>query len=253
MVKKLKAGGRAKAAAPAVDAKLAKNVMDSAQSIWLAGLGAFSNVQAEGGKVFEQLVEVGKGIEARTRSVAEKTVGVMSETVKTTAGGAVAKAQGQWDKLEQVFEDRVSRSLHRLGVLTNKDIEALTEQVAELSDAVRKLTTDDKPKARAGAAKKAAVKPVAEKTVVSKAPAKKAPAKKAPAKTAPAKTPAKTAAVKKAVAKAEEAVVSNAERATQTAMAAVEAVSEAASDVAKQVANQPVVKRARKMVKDITG
>jgi hypothetical protein len=29
------------------------------------------------------------------------------------------EAQGKWDKLEQVFEDRVSRSLSRLGVLTS--------------------------------------------------------------------------------------------------------------------------------------
>jgi poly(hydroxyalkanoate) granule-associated protein len=242
MAKKLKVGAKARPQTPVADAKLAKNVMDSAQSIWLAGLGAFSNVQAEGGKVFEQLVEIGKGIETRTRSVAEKTVGAVSESVKTTAGGAVAKAQGQWDKLEQVFEERVSRSLHRLGVLTNKDIEALTSQVAELSDAVRKLTANDKPKAKAPAAsKKAAVKTAA------KPAARKVAAKPAVADAVEAvKSAAKTAA-KKAT-KAAKPV-----KAMLQPMTPIDKVAEVAADVAKQISDQPAVKRARKLVKDVTG
>ena len=43
---------------------------------------------------------------------------------------AEATAAGKWDKLEQVFEDRVSRSLNRLGVLTRTDVDDLARQVA---------------------------------------------------------------------------------------------------------------------------
>jgi hypothetical protein len=71
----------------------------------------------------------------------------------------MSTAQGKWDKLEQVFEDRVSRSLNRLGVLTSKDVDELARQVADLNDSVRALM--------GGAAKRAR-----------KAPARKAPAKK---------------------------------------------------------------------------
>ena len=48
-------------------------------------------------------------------------------------------AGGTWDKLEQVFEDRVSRALARLGVYTSSDVEKLSERVNELSEAVNAL------------------------------------------------------------------------------------------------------------------
>ena len=41
------------------DNQLVQTVRDSAQQIWLAGLGAFSKAQEEGGKVFETLVKEG--------------------------------------------------------------------------------------------------------------------------------------------------------------------------------------------------
>src|SRR6218665_2900610 len=40
-------------------AQFASTVKNSAQQIWLAGLGAFSKAQQEGGKVFEALVKEG--------------------------------------------------------------------------------------------------------------------------------------------------------------------------------------------------
>jgi poly(hydroxyalkanoate) granule-associated protein len=205
MPKKLKMSGAAQAAKSIADVKLAKNIMDSTQSIWLAGLGAFSKAQAEGGKVFELLVEQGKKIEERTRKVADKAMETVKGTAEATMSGAVSKAAGQWDKLEQVFEERVSRSLNRLGVLTSKDIEALTKQVADLSDAVRKLTQEDG-------------KPVAK--------AARSAAKRS------AGSAAKRAARPKT---------------------AVEKVALAASSVAERVGKQPVVKRARKLVKSVTG
>jgi poly(hydroxyalkanoate) granule-associated protein len=51
MVKRLKDIADASA-----ESKLADTVRDSAQQIWLAGLGAFSKAQEEGVKVFEALV-----------------------------------------------------------------------------------------------------------------------------------------------------------------------------------------------------
>ncbi len=107
----------------------AKQVMESAQQIWLAGLGAFSKAQNEGKKAFDTLVKQGAQIEENTRHVAEATI----ETAKAQAAKTFEAATGKLDKLEQVFEARVHASLNRLGVLTAKDIEALTEQVAELS------------------------------------------------------------------------------------------------------------------------
>ena len=74
-------------------------------------------------------------------------------------------AGGTWDKLEQVFEDRVERALSKLGVYTQNDVQRLAERVDELSDAVNALLK---------AAGEPAAKPAAE-------PAKKRTAAKTPA------------------------------------------------------------------------
>ena len=48
-------------------------------------------------------------------------------------------AGGTWDKLEQVFEDRVARALSKLGVYTQNDVQRLAVRVDELAAAVNKL------------------------------------------------------------------------------------------------------------------
>ena len=151
----------------------AKQIMDSAQQIWLAGLGAFAKAQNEGKKVFEILVAQGAKIEERTRHVAEATI----ETAKEQATKTIDMATGKFDKLEQVFEKRVHSSLNRLGVLTSQDVEALSAQVGELSEAVRALLAQEKRSAARTVAKKpatAAKKPVAKVKKVVKALARKA-------------------------------------------------------------------------------
>lgn len=123
MVKKLKqlAGGVS-------ESQLSTTIKESAQQIWLAGLGAFAKAQEEGGKVFEALVKEGEALQAKTRKVAEDKVVEMT-----------SKATGTWDKLEQVFEDRVARALHSLGVPTQQDVQTLSRRVAELTEVVQKL------------------------------------------------------------------------------------------------------------------
>jgi poly(hydroxyalkanoate) granule-associated protein len=131
----------------------AKQVMESAQQIWLAGLGAFSKAQTEGRKAFDGLI---------SRHVAESTI----ETAKEQASKTIGMATGKFDKLEQVFEDRVHKSLSRLGVLTSKDVEALSGQVAELSEAVRGLIAQEKRAPTKNTAKTAAKKPTVTKRPV---------------------------------------------------------------------------------------
>lgn len=143
MAKRLKKA----AAAPKSGDVLAKQVMESAQKIWLAGLGAFAKAQEEGGKVFETLVKQGQALDKKTRSVAEKAV----EAARSQATETVGKASGTFDKLDQVFQDRVHRSLNKLGVLTSKDIDDLTKQVTELSESVRSLVASEKRSAKGGA------------------------------------------------------------------------------------------------------
>ncbi len=146
-----------------------KQVMESAQQIWLAGMGAFSKAQTEGRKVFDTLVEQGVQLEKQTRTVAEATL----ETAREQAGKTLGLASGKFDKLEQVFEERVHKSLNRLGVLTSKDLEALSKQVAELSASVRALLAQEKRAGTRPAPRKAAVKASPAKKPVAKKPAAK--------------------------------------------------------------------------------
>ena len=165
------------------NAQLSSTVKESAQQIWLAGLGAFSKAQEEGGKVFEALVKEGLTIQRKTQAVAEEKITEATSRVTTMASDIGSKAQGQWDKLENIFEDRVAKALAKLGVPSARDLDALSARVDALA------------KSSKAAPAKAATKPAA------KAPAKKAAAKKAaPAKAAAkpaAKAPAKKAAAKK--------------------------------------------------------
>ena len=142
MVKKLKA-----LADNASDKQLVKTVRESAQQIWLAGLGAFAKAQAEGTKVFDALVQEGKSIHSRTRKVAESKVNEMTTTLGKMATKATSDATGGWDKLEQVFESRVARALNRIGVPTYKDINNLSKRVEELTASVQKLTRTPAKKA----------------------------------------------------------------------------------------------------------
>ena len=118
---------------------LPKAVLDSSHQIWLAGLGAFARAQEGGRQVFETLVKQGEALEARTRKAAAHTAEAAREAATAKAKEMQSMAGGTWDKLEQVFEDRVSRSLARLGVYSAADVEKLSARVNELSDAVNAL------------------------------------------------------------------------------------------------------------------
>lgn len=162
MVKKLQ-----KMAADKPDGKqLAAAIRESAQQIWLAGLGAFSKAQAEGGKVFDALVREGMGIQRRTRAMTEEKIGEVTGKVSKAAGDITKQATQSWDKLEQVFEDRVSRALTRLGVPTSKDVQSLMKRVDSLNASVQALSGTAPVRARKAAAPR--------KAAAANAPAKKA-------------------------------------------------------------------------------
>lgn len=202
MVKKLKTLAKTE------DKQLASAVRTSAHQIWQAGLGAFAKAQEEGGRVFNKLVEEGTNLQRRTRSMAEDKVSEVTDTVTKVADGVSKQASGSWDKLEQVFEDRVARALSTIGVPTQKDIQELTKRVEQLSRAVAAATGKKVPAAKTAAkpaATKVAAKPAARKAAAK--PAVKKPAGKPAAKKIAVKAAPKKAAPKKAAAKVNAAPV----------------------------------------------
>jgi poly(hydroxyalkanoate) granule-associated protein len=201
-------------------------VVDSAREIWLAGLGAFSVAQQEGGKIidegnkmFEKLVAEGSKLEKSSRkdvegvvddlrsdiesrvddirSDIESRVNQFRGDVESRIGGvrdqadSVRKQASQnWDKLEKIFEERVSRSLASLGIPTRDDVNDLAQRVQKLSRQVAAMDKKAKPEVK----KAVVAKPVAKKVAPKKAGVKKATVSKPVAK----KTGVKKAAVKKA-------------------------------------------------------
>ncbi len=162
MVKRLKALSEKKAAGSAglLDSHLAHTVKDSAQQIWLAGLGAFSKAQAEGGKVFEALVREGVSLQRKTHAAAEDKITEVTTKMTDMAGGLSGKATQHWDKLESIFEERVAKALNRLGVPSAKDVDALMARIDALSASVAKLSgTPARKAAPKTAARTAAAKP----------------------------------------------------------------------------------------------
>jgi poly(hydroxyalkanoate) granule-associated protein len=152
MVKKLKQMAEKQAAGGAglFDSALANSVKESAQQIWLAGMGAFA--KAPGGKLFESLVKEGMALQRKTQAAAEERINEVTSKMSGMAGDVSAKAGQHWDKLETIFEERTAKALNKLGVPSAKDVEALMKRIDELSAQVAKLS-------KTAPAKKAAIKP----------------------------------------------------------------------------------------------
>lgn len=127
-------------------APFADTVKESAQQIWLAGLGAFSKAQEEGGKVFEALVKEGVALQRRTHEVAGDRLAEASSRMAAMASDLSGRATGQWEKLGPLFEDRLARGLKQLGVPSARDLDALAQRVAELERAIAALRQDEAPR-----------------------------------------------------------------------------------------------------------
>lgn len=165
---------------------LSDSVKGSAQHIWQAGLGALSKAQAEGSKALESLeslVKEGVNMQRKTQTAAEEKISEATHKMTHMASDITSKAAGQWDRLENIFEDRVAKALNKLGVPSAKDINALIARIDALNQSVQALAT--RPSSAAAKtsvatkktpvlAKKAAAKhmkptPTATKKVASKA------------------------------------------------------------------------------------
>lgn len=118
---------------------LGATVKDSAQQIWLAGLGAFAKAQQEGSKMFDSLVKEGTTIQRKTHSAAGEKLSEATSRMASMATDISSRATGQWDKLESIFEGRVQKALDKLGVPTAADIRALSARIDELNRNLGKM------------------------------------------------------------------------------------------------------------------
>ena len=210
---KLKKSARSKTAAGTHQAsdfqakaeQMSKSIVDSAQQIWMAGMGAFNRAQGEGSKLFEALVKEGMNIEQHTRKLAGGKVDAVRDAVENRVGVARERATDTWDRLEKVFEERVQRALNRLGVPSREDLSDLTARVNSLTDLLRKQAgkTEARPLVKAVKTAKPTAKKVAKKVAkpvkATKKAATKPAAKSSKKLVAKAKPAARKAALPNAV------------------------------------------------------
>ena len=118
-----------------IENPMANNIRESANRIWLAGLGAFARTQEESEKLFQSLVTEGEKVEQQARQNAEARIEEARGKVIEFRG----KANQQFDRLEEMFQERVARVLNRLGVPTQDDIQELTKRVEALNESILAL------------------------------------------------------------------------------------------------------------------
>ena len=121
------------------DDQLAGKIKGSARQIWLAGLGAYTKAEDDAGRFFERLVQEGEQLESKTRGVVEKQI----KSVEDRVGDVKQRATGTWDRLENMFDERVSGALRRLGIHRREEIEAMERRIQALEAELDRLREKD--------------------------------------------------------------------------------------------------------------
>jgi poly(hydroxyalkanoate) granule-associated protein len=111
----------------------AKAISDSAQKIWLAGLGAFSKAQAEGSRLFDELMRDGEALEQQTRKYTKERVGQLRDRMEETADRLRKTGQSSMERIQTLVDERVAKAVERMAMPTRDDIEALATQMTQLN------------------------------------------------------------------------------------------------------------------------
>jgi poly(hydroxyalkanoate) granule-associated protein len=107
---------------------LVPQAKESARNVWLAGVGALSLAEEEGGRMFERLVRMGAAYETKNRKRVEAMLDGVRD-VRHDLSAAFGKAVAP-------VNDVMDAAMHRLGVPTRREIATLSRRVEELTSAV---------------------------------------------------------------------------------------------------------------------
>ncbi|MCK9514889.1 MAG: phasin family protein [Ottowia sp.] len=134
--RKSKKSTHAKAPAPDSTASMPDH------NIWLAGLGALAQAQAdaqvEGHKAFETLVKQGMEMQAQSQEIATRQWTEAAERLGAMTT-QVAGGPPTWNRLGSIFEARVQSALVSLGLPSADDWSELNARLTRLEQAVAAL------------------------------------------------------------------------------------------------------------------
>ena len=94
------------------------------QEVWLAGLSAINQAQAQGQKAVKELVAQGEALQSQAQH--------QWSEIAQRVGNPFAAATPPLSRLEGIFEQRVSQALQALGVPTAQEVNALRDEIAAL-------------------------------------------------------------------------------------------------------------------------
>jgi poly(hydroxyalkanoate) granule-associated protein len=136
------------------------------QEVWLAGLSALHQAQAQGQKAVQELVAQGEALQSQAQHQWQE----IAQRVSNPFAAAPTVS-----RLEGIFEHRVAQALQAIGVPTAQEVNALREDIALLKAQLADLPSAPK-KTRASAKSAPSVK--------GKMKAKKASAPRTPSRSA---------------------------------------------------------------------
>jgi poly(hydroxyalkanoate) granule-associated protein len=125
------------------------------QHVWLAGLGAMAKAQEQGSKAIEALVNDGLAFQRKSQAEAQQRLHEATERLSHMASDFGQQTSVRVDKLEHLFEDRVAKALHRLGMPTLLDIQVLNDRVAQLEAQLAAMSGWGTPQPAKGSTKPA--------------------------------------------------------------------------------------------------
>jgi poly(hydroxyalkanoate) granule-associated protein len=128
-----------------------EQLMQAVQQVWLAGMGAIARAQKEGPAGFQDAVAEGIKLFSQSGTTAQRRV-------RDALGGAREQAQETLDNLEALFQSRVQRAMHQLGVPTAAEIRELSRRVSDLNETVMASSRPRRAAKKTGPKRKAPAK-----------------------------------------------------------------------------------------------
>ncbi len=117
----------------------ASEVGKYAHQIWLAGLGAYAKAGKEGVEYFKTLVSEGEELEQQGKELVSERMEAVSSRVESFKERIQSRAGGRFNKVEEVFDERVASTLERMGIPTKKDIDQLSAKLDLLSASLKSM------------------------------------------------------------------------------------------------------------------
>ncbi|MEH6800902.1 MAG: phasin family protein [Halopseudomonas sabulinigri] len=117
----------------------ASDVKNYTHQIWLAGLGTYAKAGKEGADYFKKLVSEGEAVEKQGKELVSSQVEAANSRIESFKEKVQEKTGGRFNKVEEVFDERVASTLSRIGIPSKKDIDQLSAKLDDLSAALKSL------------------------------------------------------------------------------------------------------------------